>query len=88
MAFGQKQQKIDQTMVNLESIGETISQRPREITTDNLLPNLPTIEDLGPALDATTTASNIPQMAAAQGNMNLAPDDDKILTDIFNTRIK
>jgi hypothetical protein len=47
-------------MVNLESIGETISQRQREMTTDNLLPNLPTIEDLGPALDATTTASNIP----------------------------
>jgi hypothetical protein len=47
-------------MVNLESIGETISQRQREMTTDNLLPNLPTIEDLGTALDATTTASNIP----------------------------
>jgi len=69
-------------MVKLNSIGD--------MNTDIMLPNLPTIDYLGPmiALETDENTLNVPKVAVVQANCNLAPDDDKILTDIFNTRIR
>ena len=69
-------------MVKLNSIGD--------MNTDIMLPNLPKIDYLGPmiALEADENTSNVPRVEAVQAKCNLAPDDDKILTDIFNTRIR
>ena len=80
MQYGQKRQKVNDNQL----LGPIILREEQNATP----PTLPTIDQV--ETPANSSKSNLPKIETVVSlkKNNLAFDDDKILTEIFNTRIR